>query len=333
MNTAIERKDKKTLTELAKEFRNASVSKATRRAYKSDWLNFVSFCDYRDENALPASSSTVCMFLTELADMGKSVATIVRALTALNKAHELAGYGSVRNHETRLLMKGIKRKKGKPADQVKGITYDEIIKMALLCENTLLGVRDRAVLMLGWCSAFRRSELVALNIGDLEFTEQGLIITVCKSKTDQEAKGQQIGIPYSKDIICPVKAVQEWISRIDTRSIGADTPLFRAVGMAGQKLWVTKTGGRLSARMVSLTVKRYANRCGLHSEKYASHSLRRGLATEAGARRIPERIIARHTRHISMAVLRQYIEAGTIWTENPLTAIYTPSSSSVSSSE
>ena len=323
---AIEKKDNRALAKLARQFQDASMAEATRRAYQSDWACFLSFCDFREVSPLPASTDTICMFLAELADIGKAVSTIVRSLTSINKAHELAGYDSVRNPAVLATMKGIKRKTGKPANQVKGITYAELIRMVSFCDATLIGMRDRALLMLGWCSALRRSELVALDMGDLEFSDRGIVLTVKRSKTDQEGKGYRLAIPRAARGVCPVKAVKDWIERLDQAEQRAAKPLFRGIGSPGQRFWYNDVKGRLSARMVSRTVKRYARLCGLPSDKYASHSLRRGLATEAGARKIPERIIARHTRHLSTTVLREYIEAGNIWDENPLASIYTPSS-------
>lgn len=330
METAIQKKSTDELFELVRHFRDKSISAASRRAYRSDWQAFIQFCEFRNVEALPATSDTISIFLTELADLKKSVSTIVRTLTSINKAHELAGFGSVRTPEIKALMKGIKRTIGRPTDKVKGITYTELLKMSAACDASIIGVRDRAILMLGWTSALRRSELVALNIGDLDISELGIILTISRSKTDQEGEGKKIAIPRAREkAVCPVSCVEKWIGRLNADDQKPDKPLFRAIGMAGNRFWTNTVNGRLSARMISYAVKRYARLCGLPSEKYASHSLRRGLATEAGARRIPERIIARHTRHVSIAVLREYIESGNIWEENPLTGIYPTSSDTV----
>lgn len=331
MSTAIQKKTTDELFEMVRQFQDASIAPASRRAYRSDWRSFIAFCEFRKVDALPATVDTISLFLTELADLNKSVSTIVRTLTSINKAHELAGFGSVRTPEIKALMKGIKRTIGRPTDKVNGITYHEILKMAAACDASLIGIRDRAILMLGWTSALRRSELVALNIGDLEISDRGIIITIARSKTDQEGGGKKIAIPRAREIQnCPVQCVEKWIKRLSLDDQTPNNPLFRAIGTAGRRFWSRNVNGRLSARMISYAVKRYARLCGLPSEKYASHSLRRGLATEAGSRCIPERIIARHTRHLSIAVLREYIESGNIWEENPLTGIYPTSSGTVS---
>jgi integrase len=324
------RKKTSELAALARKFQEESCSEATRKAYRSDWRNFLDFCQDRDFAALPADSETVSLFLTALADSGRAVSTIVRALTSVNKAHELAGYESVRSPAVLTTLGGIRRRCGKPFEKVKAITWADLGKMVSRCDSTIIGVRDRAVLLLGWSSALRRSELVALDIGDLDFSEKGIILTVRKSKTDQEGKGARLAIPYAAGELCPVKAVRDWLERLASSEQKESKPLFRSIGAAGRRNWYNDVWGRLSPRMISMIVKKYARACGLPPEKFASHSLRRGLATEAGARRIPERVIARHTRHISTAVLRGYIEEGNIWDENPLLSIYAPRAHPVS---
>lgn len=312
------------LLKLVNDFKHRSISDASRRAYASDWRSFLDFCAFRKLDPLPATSETITMFLSALADEHRAVSTIVRILTSINKAHELAGFESVRTRAVKDTMKGIKRSLGSRPEQVRALMYSDIQKLASLCDSTILGIRDKSLLLLGWCSALRRSEIVDLDIGDLEFSEKGIVITIRHSKTDQEGHGRQIAIPLSSDEYCPVGAVKKWIERLPTEEQLPDKPLFRAIGAGGKRKWFSGVNGRLSDRMVSKIVKRYARLAGFPESMYSSHSLRRGLATEAGARQVPERIIARHTRHVSFTVLRQYIEAGNIWDECPLSAIYSP---------
>jgi integrase len=323
-STAITFTETSDLAELAKRFLNASMAESSRICYRSDWKNFLDFCGSRGFAALPSDTDTICLFLSELVSLGRAVSTIVRSLTSINKAHEIAGFPSIRNPILRSTLKGIKRELGSMPRKMKGISYKEILDFAAHCDVSFMGVRDQAILMLGWCSALRRSELVALNIGDLEFCEQGVILSVNRSKTDQEGTGKKIAIPYALNKFCAVKSVKNWIERLPKNEQSPEKPLFRSVRNGGRRFWSTEVGPRLNDRMISLIVKKYAKLSGLSPDKYASHSLRRGLATEAGARRIPERIIARHTRHVSIAVLREYIEEGNIWIDNPLHAIYSP---------
>jgi site-specific recombinase XerD len=317
----------KALEARADYFAAASLSKATKRAYESDWRQFFEFCRLHELEELPATPETICLYLSSMADKETAVSTIVRRLTSISAIHRASGHDSpTKNDKVARVLKGIKRQCGAPPEQSKALSWKDLKRLVAQCDSLMIGLRDAAVMALGWSSALRRSELVALNIGDLEFVEEGLVITVRHSKTDQEGKGAKIGIPRAKGDLCPVETVKRWIERQSQSPLPPDEPLFIKLGVFGRGKWWADSKGRLSARMVSHIVKRYAKYAGLNSEIYSAHSLRRGLATEAGARGVPERVISRHTRHRSLAVLRSYIEDGTIWAENPLPAIYTPSS-------
>lgn len=314
------------LEDKARHFRDEALSDSTRRMYSRDWKAFVEFCEDKGIPALPTTPTIVCAYLANLAEH-KSVSTVTRALTSINKAQEVAGHDSIRVPLVSATLKGIRREKGTSPTKAKGISYSEIIKMANRCEPSVIGTRDKAILLIGWMSALRRSELVALNMGDLEWSEKGVIIHVRRSKTDQEGQGASVAIPYMSGNTCPVVALAKWIGRLGRAQRSPDKPLFRAVGNGGNNKWyMPGRDKRLGDRMVSVIVKKYAQLAGL-AGNYSAHSLRRGLATEAGARQIPERIIARHTRHRSLAVLREYIDAGNIWDENPLSVIYTTTTS------
>jgi integrase len=320
------------LEQRADYFATMSISPATRRAYESDWRHFFAFCQELELQELPATPETVCLYLSALADKQAAVSTIVRRLTSISAIHRAAGHDSpAKNDIVARVLKGVKRTYGRPPEQAKALSWHDLSRLLAQCDSLMIGLRDAAILALGWSSALRRSELVALDIGDLDFVEEGLIITVRRSKTDKEGQGYRIGIPSAKAGLCPVKTVRRWIQRRSTTydELAGNTPLFCKVGIFGRGKWFSDPIGRLSARMVSKIVKRYAKYAGLNPELYSAHSLRRGLATEAGARGVPERVISRHTRHRSLAVLRTYIEDGTIWAENPLPAIYASSTAPV----
>lgn len=321
----------KALEQRADYFANLSISKSTRRAYESDWRHFFQFCRELELEELPATPETVCLYLSALADKQAAVSTIVRRLTSISAIHRAAGHDSpAKNDKVARVLKGVKRSCGRPPEQAKALSWHDLSRLIAQCDSLMIGLRDAAILALGWSSALRRSELVALNIGDLDIVEEGVVITVTRSKTDQEGQGYRIGIPRAKSGLCPVETVRRWIQRqASDDQLPGDTPLFCKLGIFGRGKWWSAPSGRLSARMVSEIVKRYAKFAGLNPELYSAHSLRRGLATEAGARGVPERVISRHTRHRSLAVLRGYIEDGTIWSENPLPAIYASSAAPV----
>lgn len=318
----------KALEKRADYFSGASLSPATKRAYQSDWAHFHAFCHRWELFELPSTPETICLYLTDMADSSTAVSTIVRRCTSITAIHRAAGYDSpVKSDQVGRVLKGIRKTCGVPPEQSKAMSWDDLRLFVLQCDSLIIGLRDAAILSMGWASALRRSELVALNIGDLEISEKGIIITIRRSKTDQEGKGSKIAIPRSKGDMCPVAAVERWLLRRSESPLPPNEALFTKIGVNGRNKWWWHCGKRLAARMVSAIVKHYAKHAGFSPELYSSHSLRRGLATEAGARGVPERVISRHTRHRSIKVLRSYIEDGTIWAENPLPAIYARPSS------
>lgn len=322
----------KSLERRAEHYASASLSPSTKLCYERDWRLFDKFCERRELEPFPSDPETICLYLAEMAESGLSVSTIVRRLTSITAIHEAGGeLTPVKDARVNRVLRGIKREHGAPPESRKAISWSDLRRMLSHCGSLMIGLRDAAVLALGWSSALRRSEIVALNIGDLEFLDEGLIVTVRRSKTDQEGHGAKIGIPRSHGDICPVAIVERWIKRVSENPLPPDKPIFVKLGVSGRGKWWSKPAGRLSARSVSKIVKTYAKYAGMQWEQYAAHSLRRGLATEAGARGVPERVISRHTRHRSVKVLRGYIEDGTIWAENPLPAIYTGPSSSTGS--
>lgn len=323
------------LEEKADFFAGASLSKATRKAYQTDWETFFSFCRDHELDPLPATPETVCLFLTDSAESGRSTSTITRRCTSITAIHENAGHLSpVKDAKVVRVLRGIKRTKGAPQQKSKAISWVQLQKLVSQCDSLMIGLRDAALMTLGWATALRRSELVALNVGDLEISERGIIVTVSRSKTDQEGRGARLAVPASKSGLCPVACVKRWLNRLSENTpLPPTTPLFPNIGRSNKDKWWCETKGRIADRMVSKIVKRYCRYIGLKPDHYSAHSLRRGFATEAGSRGVPERIISRHTRHRSVTVLRGYIEDGTIWEENPLPAIYSGPSTIPSSEQ
>jgi len=185
---------------------------------------------------------------------------------------------------------------------------DELRRMLRALPATTRGVRDRALLLMGFAGAFRRSELVALDVADVRRTEEGLVVTIRRSKTDQEGQGRTIGIPYGSDpVTCPVRALGTWLAVSGVM----DGALFRTVGNDDRV-----QEGRLSDRGVARAVQRGAQAAGLDPATYAGHSLRAGLATAAAKAGVSERAIMAQTGHKSLSILRKYIRDGSLWHEN-----------------
>lgn len=208
----------------------------------------------------------------------------------------------------RATLKGIRRTLGTATVQKAPALTADIRAMVEATGEGLIGIRDRALILLGFAGAFRRSELVALDTADLAFGRDGLTVTLRRSKTDQEGAGRKVGIPYgSNPATCPVRNLQEWI---EAAGVG-DGPVFRAINRHGRI-----RAGRLSPADVARVVKKLALRAGLDAAKYAGHSLRAGHATAAAIAGASERSIMNQTGHRSTAMVRRYIRDGSLFREN-----------------
>ena len=281
---------------------------STVRAYRSDWRHFEDWCAERELASLPASAATLAIYLAGLSTCAK-VSTLERRVTAISQAHQMAGHPSPTSDiKIRTLMAGIRRSKGTAQDGKKPVLTADIRSMVAALPDGLLGIRDRALLLVGFASAFRRSELVGLDVEDLGFTNDGLVVTLRRSKTDQEGEGRKVGVPYgSNPETCPVRSMKAWLeaSRIDCG------PVFRPVNRHRQV-----KPQRLTAQSVALVVKRYAETLGKDASTYAGHSLRSGHATQAAANGASERSIMNQTGHRSLKMVRRYIRDGSLFREN-----------------
>ena len=171
-----------------------------------------------------------------------------------------------------------------------------------------IDVRDRALLLMGFAGAFRRSELVALDVEDITDTDEGLRIAVRRSKADQEGAGDAVGLPYgSNPATCPVRAWRAWLEMSGMTEGAA----FRAITRHG-----LLRSGRLSTNAVARMVKRRAKKAGFDATTFAGHSLRAGFATEAFRQGVPELSVMRHGRWKSSQSMRGYIREGTLWSDN-----------------
>jgi integrase len=190
--------------------------------------------------------------------------------------------------------------------------------------DTLAGLRNRALLLLGFAGALRRSELVSLDVEDLDFTSDGLVVTLRRSKTDQDAQGRQIGVPYGRRLkMCPVRSLQSWLEVADIRSGAIFREITRGdrIATAYMDKLGRQRGLRLSDKTVALVVKRAAKAAGFDPGRYAGHSLRGGLATSAAAAGATERSIMATTGHRSVQTVRRYIRVGELFRENAAGAV------------
>jgi site-specific recombinase XerD len=278
----------------------------TERAYRAD---FEAFCRPRQLKSMPAHAGSVAQYLAKLAERGLKASTIERRLVALDQAHRAQGHEPPSQAPlVRFALAGIRRAHGTKPEAKAPLLVDELDALLAVLPESLLGLRDRALLLLGFAGAFRRSELVSLDVEHLERSADGVIVHLGRSKTDAEGRGRKVGMPYGRlPERCPVLALRAWVKAAGFRS----GPLFRPVNKHGQVL-----ARRLADRAVARIVKRTAEAAGLDPERYAGHSLRSGFATSAALAGAGERAIMKQTGHTSTRTVLRYIKDAEIFRNN-----------------
>jgi integrase len=295
-------------------YADGSKADATWRAYRSDWRCFTRWCVEQGRQPLPAAPETVALYLEAHAEL-RAIATLQRRLSSIAQHHQAAGHPSPTHHPmVKVVWEGIRRTHGRPQRAVAPATTDVIRAMvATLDSGRLIGVRDRALLLLGFAGAFRRSELVSLDVADIVDCEEGLRVTLRRSKTDQEGRGYTKGIPYgSNPATCPVRAWRAWLEASGI----TDGPAFRSVDRHGRL-----GAARLADKTVALVVKRTIAAAGLDPADYSGHSLRAGLATAAALAGLNELAIMEQTGHKSTDMVRRYIRHGRLFHNNAAAAV------------
>lgn len=313
-NKDIETNDRLSLK--AKRRLQKSKSYNTLKSYSSDWSDFTDWCKYHGEPELPTTPETIVNYINDLADDAKAN-TISRRITAISENHIAAGFS--RNNPAkegivRTAMAAIRREKGTFQHGKAPILMETLYLLADEFEDDIVGIRDKALILLGFAGAFRRSELARIQIDELTFSPEGLMIFVPQSKGDQLGHGATIAIPYAPDEeICAVHAVERWILTAQLQH----GPLFRSF-----KRNKELRDEQLSDKSVALIVKKYVQKAGLNAANFAGHSLRRGFATSAAQHDIDALTIMRQTRHKSEKMVHRYIEQGNIFKDNALSRMY-----------
>jgi site-specific recombinase XerD len=291
----------------AKQFIIESTAASTRKAYRSDLTIFVDWCNENGFEAMPASPATIADFLADQAQAGISPSTLNRRIAAIRYAHEAAGVESPTSSKlVSATLKGIRRATGAKVEKKSAATTDKIYQMIAQCDtSTLQGKRDKAILLLGFAGAFRRSELAGLEVADIEFVQDGAKVTIRKSKTDQEGEGHTIAIYNGKlDVIGILKAY------LQTSGI-TEGALFRPISKSGNLRPQTITDKSIAA-----IVKRYAQAAGLNPDDFGGHSLRSGFITsaaEAGANLFK---IMDVSRHKSVQTVRGYVRSAEMFKDH-----------------
>ena len=296
--------------DLARTLVREELAASTRAGYQRDVRLFAAWCDSRGVCPMPASPAVVAVYIAHLTRAGTIRAgTLSRRLAALAWAHKIAGAPDPTRDAVRSLLRSARRQLGTaPVNRKAAITPDMLVGMLALCPDTLTGKRDRALLSLGWALALRRSELVALNLEDIEQVIGGIHLHIRKSKTDQEGAGQTIAVPDGgRDRIRPVRELRAWVKAAKIKS----GPIFCRVNKAG------RLQDRLDGGAVGLIVKRYAQLAGYDVDSLGGHSLRVGFTTSAAATGASAATMANVTRHTDMNVLFGYIRTQNLIADYP----------------
>jgi site-specific recombinase XerD len=287
----------------AERYAAAAQAINTTRAYASDWNQFETWCERYQLVSLPASAAVIGLYVTSLAKRGLAVSTIRRRAAAIARAHRQAGHlPATSDPRVLTVMEGIARVHGSAPHKKTALLRDPLLEVIDRIDTaTTVGLRDRALLLLGFAVGLRRSELVALAIEDLSPSPDGVRIRIARSKTDQQGRGQELLVVYAEaPRPCPVRALRAWI---ETAAITTG-PVFRRVTRTGA------VSSPLTAQSVALIIKKRARTAGLDPREFAGHSLRAGYATQAARDGHHPTQIAATTRHQDQRVLAGYIRAG-----------------------
>ena len=284
-----------------------SLAANAPRGYRFDIAAFESW-----GGTIPASPTMVATHIA--AEAGSlSMSTLVRRLSAISKAHEAKGLPNpVKTELVRATMRGAKRKFGRPAREARPLLRDDLILTLSRMGDEIRDARDRALLLVGFAGAFRRSELCAINCNDLDMRRNGLIVHIPRSKTDQTGEGRKVGIPFGRTRWCPIEALRAWLSLAEIN----DGPIFRPIDRHKNI-----APSRLSGDAVSVIVKERVAAAGLDPAGYSGHSLRAGLATSAAQAGVPTWKIRAQTGHASDAMLARYVRGGEVFVGNAAVAL------------
>ncbi|MDF8266460.1 site-specific integrase [Luteipulveratus flavus] len=303
----------------------------TLRGYRSDWAEFTAWCTHSptgDGAPLPAAPATITGYLTNLATAGAKVGTMSRRLSAIRFAHQLRNLPDpTANARVIAVWEGIRRTHGAPPEQAKPLMPPDLFDVLDACPTTkhwkdpdrpdepdLSGARDRALLLVGFVAALRRSELAALTTADVTDHPNGLVLSLPRSKSNKHGEHAELAVlPRSGNPArCPVVALQHW-----TQLAGiTDGPLLRGVTKAN-----TATTRPLHPESINTLVQKAINRAGLDPTGYSAHSLRAGFVTYAHLRGANDRAIAHQTRHRSLATVGTYVRIHHAWTDNAATTL------------
>jgi len=283
--------------------KNLKNSKAnnTLRAYQSDFRDFTAFCSKNGFSSMPTQPKILALYITHLSKSSK-FSTLKRRIASISVIHKLKGHYLDTKHP--IIMEnlhGIKRTLGSRQKAKKPILINDLKLIINVIDKEK--IRDKALILIGFAGGFRRSELVNIYYEDVEFVPEGVKILIKRSKTDQSGEGAIKAIPYfDNQEFCPVIALKNYINNKFTNNF--ERRIFE-----------------ISDKSVALIIKRYADKAGLDSSRYAGHSLRSGFATSAAEFGAEERNIMAMTGHKTTQMVRRYIHEANLFKNNALNKI------------
>jgi integrase len=297
---------------VARALGHKAAAPATLRAYKADWTHYAAWCAKTGFAPVPAEPATVGAYLASLRD-SHAPTTIRRRLAAIGKMHRFNDLAWNPGHrDIQEPLQGLLRERGRAVQKAAALTLAMLRQLVATCDPAPRGRRDRALLVIGFAGALRRSELVALRVEDVVATAGGLRVRIRRSKTDRAGEGAELGLPRGKHAeTCPVRAFEAW-QAVAKRKAG---PLFRRISTCG-------TIG--DTALHPDTVRRIlAHRAGLAGvtvdsfERLSAHALRVGFITEAYQKGVRDEDIMRHTRHRDLRTMRGYVQRAGLLAESP----------------
>ena len=293
-------------------YQDAADAPATLRAYASDLANYQAWCVAHGFTSMPAIPEVIGAYLAAAGE-GYALPTLRRRVAAISRACGIAGQPLDTKHPAiRETLRGIGRKHGSPPRRAAALTTTEVKKLLAVCGDDLAGARDRALFLLGFAAALRRSELVGLDTAHVTWTKSGLKLLIERSKTDADGTGAEIVIPRGQSAeTCPVMALKTWLDRAEIVA----GPLFRKINR-GEKLGAS----RLSPDAVRQILLKRAAQAGLKgtlAESVSPHGLRAGFVTTAYRNGVPDEEIMGHTRHRSLTTMRSYVRRAKLSQTSP----------------
>ena len=309
--------DIKKLHEETLENLKSSKANNTLRAYKSDFRDFGAFCAKHGFNSMPTEPKVVSLYLTHLSTSSK-ISTLRRRLVSIGVVHKIKGHYLDTKHPVIIEnLMGIKRKKGSIQIGKKPLLINHLKQIINVIDEQKIEknkkLRNKTLILIGFGGGFRRTELISIDYEDVDFVQEGVKITVKRSKTDQFGEGMTKGLPYfSNEKYCPVTNLKNWLtlSKIKTG------PIFRRFAKGS-----ILTSHRLTDQSVVLIIKDYLKLAGIENKNYSGHSLRSGFATVAAESGADERSIMAMTGDKTTQMVRRYIKEANLFKNNALNKI------------